>query len=127
VPVLVLVLVLVLDRSTHNIGEGAGKTSVAERAHCYAIARGEAMECGAMLDVARLLSAAPDVELVRGKHLVVRMVEMLCATRNIGDVLARVHGWRFGPVTWVTVMPPPEGVRRLSDGTFSCLDRRGRG
>ena len=43
-----------------NIGEGAGKTSGAERAHCYAIARGEAMECGAI-----------------GKQLVVRMVEML--------------------------------------------------
>jgi len=60
-----------------NIGEGAGKTSVAERAHCYAIARGEAMECGAILDVVRLLDAVPNVELVRGKHLVVRMVEML--------------------------------------------------
>ena len=60
-----------------NIGEGAGKTSVLERAHCYAIARGEAMECGAILDVVRLLNAVPDVELARGKQLVVRMVEML--------------------------------------------------
>ena len=60
-----------------NNGEGAGKTSVAERAHCYAIARGEAMECGAILDVVRLLNAVPDADLVRGKHLVVRMVEML--------------------------------------------------
>ena len=60
-----------------NIGEGAGKTSGAERAHCYAIARGEAMECGAILDVVRLLSAIPDADLVRGKQLVVRIVEML--------------------------------------------------
>ena len=60
-----------------NNGEGAGKPSVAERAHCYAIARGEAMECGAILDVVRRLNAVPDADLVRGKHLVVRMVEML--------------------------------------------------
>jgi four helix bundle protein len=63
-----------------NIGEASGKTSVPERAHCYAIARGEAMECGAILDVVRLLQVIPvipDTELVRGKQLVVRMVEML--------------------------------------------------
>ena len=60
-----------------NIAEGTGKTSVAERAHCYVIARGEAMECGAILDVVRLLQAMPDAELACGKQLVVRMVEML--------------------------------------------------
>jgi len=60
-----------------NIGEGAGKTSRAERAHCYAIARGEAMECGAILDVVRLLCVVPDTDLVHGKQLVVRMVGML--------------------------------------------------
>jgi len=57
-----------------NIGEGAGKTSVADRAHCNGIARGEAMECGAILDVVGLL---PDVDLVGGKQLVVRIVEIL--------------------------------------------------
>ena len=60
-----------------NIGEGTGKTSIAERAHGYAIARGEAMECGAILDVVRLLQVIPDTELARAKQLVVRMVEML--------------------------------------------------
>jgi four helix bundle protein len=60
-----------------NVAEGAGKTGVAERAHCYAVARGEAMECGAILDVVRLLNGVPDADLVRGKQLVVRMVEML--------------------------------------------------
>jgi four helix bundle protein len=60
-----------------NIGEGAGKTSVAERAHCDAIARGEAMECGAILDVVRLLNAVPHTDLIHSKQLVVRMVEML--------------------------------------------------
>ena len=60
-----------------NIGEGAGKTSVAERCHCYSIARGESMECGAILDVVRLLQVVPEAELIQGKRLVVRMVEML--------------------------------------------------
>jgi len=60
-----------------NVGEGAGKTSAAERAHCYAVARGESMECGAILDVVRLLEVLPEAELAHAKQLVVRMVEML--------------------------------------------------
>jgi four helix bundle protein len=60
-----------------NIGEGSGKVSAAERAHCNQIARGEAMECGAILDVVRLLRVVPDSELDRGKQLVVRIVGML--------------------------------------------------
>ena len=57
--------------------EGAGKSSVAERARCYAIARDEAMECGAILDVVRLLGAIPGADLEHSKQLVVRMVKML--------------------------------------------------
>jgi len=60
-----------------NIGEGAGKSSPAERAHCYAIARGEAMECGAILDVVRILAVLPADEITRSRHLVMRIVEML--------------------------------------------------
>ena len=60
-----------------NIGEASGKVSPAERAHCYQIARGEAMECGAILDVIRLLNAVPSPELDRGKQLLVRIVGML--------------------------------------------------
>jgi four helix bundle protein len=55
----------------------AGKTSPADRAHCYVIARGEAMECGAILDVVRLLRVVPDADVDECKLLVVRMVEML--------------------------------------------------
>ena len=60
-----------------NIGEAAGKVSAGERRHCYQIARGEAMECGAILDVVRLLHEIPDEELLRGKQLVIRIVAML--------------------------------------------------
>jgi len=37
-----------------NIAEGAGKPSIADRARYHAIARGSAMECGALLDIAEL-------------------------------------------------------------------------
>lgn len=60
-----------------NLGEGTGKTSQAERSHCHAIARGESMECGAIIDVVRLLRVVPEPDLLHAKQLVVRMVEML--------------------------------------------------
>jgi four helix bundle protein len=60
-----------------NIGEASGKVSPAERTHCYQIARGEAMECGAILDVVHLLALAPDGDLDRAKELISRIVSML--------------------------------------------------
>jgi four helix bundle protein len=60
-----------------NIAEGVGKASDPERRHSYAIARGEAMECGAILDVVRLLDAIPEPDLIGAKVLVNRVVEML--------------------------------------------------
>jgi four helix bundle protein len=60
-----------------NIAEAAGKTSGNERAHHHAIARGSAMECGAVLDVVRFLNVVPADELNRGKELLVRTVAML--------------------------------------------------
>ena len=60
-----------------NIAEGVGKTSTVDRAYRYSIARGEAMECGAILDVVSLLDIIPADELEQAKRLVVRMVEML--------------------------------------------------
>ena len=60
-----------------NIAEAVGKTSDAERTHRYSIARGEAMECGAILDVVQLLGVMPDPEVVQAKLLLVRIVGML--------------------------------------------------
>ena len=60
-----------------NIAEAVGKTSEADRNNRYAIARGEAMECGAIIDVVRLLEVIPAVELSNGKSLLVRTVGML--------------------------------------------------
>ena len=60
-----------------NIAESSGKPSRADRQRFMSIARGSAMECGAILDVCRVLSLA-DLETTRaGKHLLVRIVSML--------------------------------------------------
>jgi four helix bundle protein len=60
-----------------NIAEAVGKTSAADRNNKYGIARGEAMECGAIIDVVRLLDALPEPELAAAKQLLVRVVGML--------------------------------------------------
>ena len=60
-----------------NIAEAVGKTSRPDRMNKFAIARGEAMECGAILDVVRLLDTLPPSEIERAKRLLVRTVEML--------------------------------------------------
>jgi four helix bundle protein len=60
-----------------NIAEGTGKVSDADRAHFYSIARGSAMECGALVDVIRLLGCTADADLDDCKALLVRTVSML--------------------------------------------------
>jgi four helix bundle protein len=60
-----------------NIAEAVGKTSEADRNNRYAIARGEGMECGAILDVIRLLDVLSEPESAEAKVLLVRIVGML--------------------------------------------------
>jgi len=60
-----------------NIAEAAGKVSPAEAAHHFAIARGSAMECGAILDVFRVSKLAVESDLQHGDILLVRVVSML--------------------------------------------------
>ena len=60
-----------------NIAEAVGKTSAADRSHRYSIARGEAMECGAILDVVRPLAVLPSSDVDAAKQSLVRVVGML--------------------------------------------------
>ena len=60
-----------------NIAEASGKTSKLDNARFFAIARGSAMECGAVLDACRILGLTNDKLIEDGKHLVVRIVSML--------------------------------------------------
>lgn len=60
-----------------NIAESSGKPSKADRQRFMSIARGSAMECGAILDVCRVLSLTDEKTTSEGKHLLVRIVSML--------------------------------------------------
>ena len=60
-----------------NIAEGAGQRSRPQKRRFYAIARGSAMECAAVLDVLRLSSIATGIEARQGRSFLVRMVQML--------------------------------------------------
>ena len=60
-----------------NIAEGCGKPTVARRAHYRGIARGSAMECGALLDVCGLMGHATSEQVETGKAMLVRVVAML--------------------------------------------------
>jgi len=60
-----------------NIAEGAGRWSEADSANRYKIARGEAMECAASLDVMRLRKLITDPRYERGGQLLEGVVAML--------------------------------------------------
>jgi four helix bundle protein len=59
-----------------NIAEAAGRAPT-ERAQFHRIARGSAMECGAIVDVVRLLKVASSEDLDNAKKLLERTVSML--------------------------------------------------
>ena len=60
-----------------NIAEGAGRWSEADCANRYKIARGEAMECAASLDVMKLRKLITDARYERGIQLLEGVVAML--------------------------------------------------
>jgi four helix bundle protein len=60
-----------------NIAEGSGKPAPADRARFYAIARGSAMECGALVDVCRVAGFLLPAEVQDAKILLARIVAML--------------------------------------------------
>ena len=60
-----------------NLAEGCGRRAAADKAHFYAIARGSAMECSAIIDVIRSLGLAPVAACKDARWLLVRIVQML--------------------------------------------------
>jgi len=62
---------------TQNIAEGAGRTSRADKAKHYTIARGSAMESAAHLDVMRVDDLIDETDYALGVDLLERIVSML--------------------------------------------------
>lgn len=70
-----------LDRASTSIvlntAEAAGRRGPADRARFFAMARGSATECAAILDIVRARSLASVAVTSRGRSLLVRIVQML--------------------------------------------------
>ncbi len=60
-----------------NIAEASGKPTRAERARFFSIARGSALECGALLDVLAVSGFVHPDRVTEGKQLLLRVVAML--------------------------------------------------
>ncbi len=60
-----------------NIGEGAGKSTPADQTNHYVIARGSAMECGAIYDAALVMKLVDEATATRAEDLITRIVGML--------------------------------------------------
>jgi four helix bundle protein len=60
-----------------NLAEGVGRASRPDQAHFFAIARGSALECAAMLDLLRARGVLGPAAHREGRGLLVRVVQML--------------------------------------------------
>jgi four helix bundle protein len=60
-----------------NIAEGAGRATEADSARHFAIARGSAMECAAVMDAFHVLGVIDDHQHASGVALLERIVSML--------------------------------------------------
>ena len=60
-----------------NIAEGAGKRTGKDRSRFNAIARGSAMECGAIVDILYMQALVDRQKEAEAKALLVRLVAML--------------------------------------------------
>jgi four helix bundle protein len=70
-------LVRASESVVRNVAEGAGRWSEADSAKHYKIARGEAMECAASLDVMRLRKLVSAERYATGIRLLEAVVAML--------------------------------------------------
>jgi len=60
-----------------NIAEGSGKTTGPDQRRFYAIARGSAMECGAIIDALSALGLIEQKQIQEANQLLLPVVKML--------------------------------------------------
>ena len=60
-----------------NIAEGSGKPTERDARRFYAIARGSALECAAIVDALEALGSVPALDLAEPRELLERVVSML--------------------------------------------------
>ena len=75
-----------------NVAEGCGESGIKDKRRFYAIARGSAMECAAIIDVCQVLGIDDLNSFKQGKALLTRIVSMLtklCQTCGV----PRVNPW----------------------------------
>ena len=64
-----------------NIAEGCGRLPGPDRMRFYAIARGSALECAAILDIIAMIRSPAPAEIAEGKamlHEIVSMLSRMC-------------------------------------------------
>ncbi len=70
-----------------NVAEGSGKGTMEDREarRFYAIARGSALECAAIIDALQALGIVRDDEVIRAHELLERIVSMLTRMARVGE------------------------------------------
>jgi four helix bundle protein len=70
-----------IDRASASVvltlAEGIGRVSGPDRAHFFAMARGSALECAAVLDLLQARGTLPPASHAESRRLLVRIVQML--------------------------------------------------
>ena len=72
-----------------NLAEGVARTQPADKARFYAISRGSASECAALLDALQARGLAEEGPCAEGRELLVRLAQM---TTRLEQAMARRKG-----------------------------------
>jgi len=67
-----------------NLAEGVGRSTAADQARCFAIARGSALECVAIWDILCAQGVLPGDAHSEGRRLLARVVAMLTRLMRAG-------------------------------------------
>ena len=104
-----------------NIAEGNGKATDGDRRRYFEIARGSALECGAVQDVLQVCGALPAEENAHRKALLDRIVAMLTKLGQRGYTIHEDHAsYTTGIDTDSDTDTDPDGNRNKTQPTTPC-------